>query len=1406
MPHEQKGMKSVNRSPANAESFRTLSAMPYLNLVLTLPHPFRPINRLGIKMAKKQFGDYYLGLDIGTDSVGWAVTDPDYNILKFNGKAMWGVHLFEEGKTADERRGFRILRRRYQRRKQRISLLRELLSEEIAKVDPGFYSRQDESYLHYEDRKEPFVGIGIDDKEYHKKYPTIYHLRKDLATTNEKPDIRLVYLAIHHILKYRGHFLFENIGDSDIPEFEKLFTQLSDEVSLNFGIDLSVVENISEIRGVLTDMSLGVTDRKYRLKKLMSSESKSEKAMAELLAGGKVKMENLLFSIDSGIDFKSDEVKSYESICLKDSALEEQHDGFVSIYGPEIVYVLDLAKSVYDWGVLTGILRGYGGISDSKIAEYELHKHDLKILKSTLIDYARTHKTEEGLEDYSLYKKVFKSNTANNYCNYSGKAYNSKNRSELTGCSQEEFCKFLLGILKDKVDFGKSDELKDMESRLNERAFMPKLRSRNNSLFPNALHRNELNSILTNMQRFYPFLSEKDENGLTVSDKILSLCTFKIPYYVGPLGRSSKTGWAIRKSEGRVLPWNFKDVVDVEKSAANFIDRLVSTCTYLKGEKVLPKNSPAYQRFILYNELNKITVNGSRISQDLKSKVVEELYEKQNLNRVSKKTLEKFILTVTGEKVTVGGIDEAIMGSLRSEHQLSKILGDLKKCRKLSEDVARVLTIFGDDRKMLRQRLSADFGGCLDKNQLAKLSNIRFTDWGNLSEKFLLGIHSMCPDGMERNILSAMEQDTKILQELLSKDYEFKSRIDSLNSELGSEDKNITREDVDELYCSPAVKRAIWRVVSVIKEIVKVTGHEPKKIFIETTREVRDDGKKMSRKSDLLEKYEKAVSPGGPYEHLLEELGKMDEPRLRSKKLYAYFLQLGHCAYCWSPIDLADLDGNTAFDMDHIHPQSLKTDDSVRNNMVLCCKNCNSSKTNSYPVDSVVRTKMASNWKMLKDMGLMTDEKYSRLVRSTPFTDEELSGFISRQLVETSQSVKAVSQILGRMFGNETELVYVKGSNVSKFRHDQSKRTDMGERGFYVKCRNVNDYHHAKDAYLNIVVGNVYDTKFTKNPLNYIKGRSKNDQYSLNRMFDHRVERAGVVAWVPGTDGSIVTVDRHMRRNNILFTRAPYSEGGALYDVMLKKKTLGQLPFKNGMDQSKYGAYNKITGAYFSLVEHTVKKQRIRTIEPVPLYVSASIKDEKDLKSYYEKEGFVDVDVRVPCIYIDTMFLINGYRSMLRSRTGDSRVFVSAEQLVLPYEQYAYCKKLFNFTESDNKNPDPAIFGINAKDNGLLFDCLFLKLQGKYSIPSAFSNVCKTLEKMEVSFSDQNLVSQTKLLVELLKVFQCKPVYAKLSEYGGSGTAGRIGYNKNICNLESIIMINSSITGLFEKHTDLKIV
>ena len=62
--------------------------------------------------------EYYLGLDIGTDSVGWAVTDLQYKILKKNGKALWGPRLFPEANTAADRRANRIARRRIERREQ----------------------------------------------------------------------------------------------------------------------------------------------------------------------------------------------------------------------------------------------------------------------------------------------------------------------------------------------------------------------------------------------------------------------------------------------------------------------------------------------------------------------------------------------------------------------------------------------------------------------------------------------------------------------------------------------------------------------------------------------------------------------------------------------------------------------------------------------------------------------------------------------------------------------------------------------------------------------------------------------------------------------------------------------------------------------------------------------------------------------------------------------------------------------------------------------------------------------------------------------------------------------------------------------------------------------------------------
>lgn len=37
--------------------------------------------------------NYYIGLDMGTNSVGWAVTDQEYNLIKLKGTHAWGARF-----------------------------------------------------------------------------------------------------------------------------------------------------------------------------------------------------------------------------------------------------------------------------------------------------------------------------------------------------------------------------------------------------------------------------------------------------------------------------------------------------------------------------------------------------------------------------------------------------------------------------------------------------------------------------------------------------------------------------------------------------------------------------------------------------------------------------------------------------------------------------------------------------------------------------------------------------------------------------------------------------------------------------------------------------------------------------------------------------------------------------------------------------------------------------------------------------------------------------------------------------------------------------------------------------------------------------------------------------------------
>ena len=62
-------------------------------------------------------GDYNIGLDMGTGSVGWAVTDDQGKLLHFKKQPTWGSRLFDSAQLASEARVHRGQRRRYVRRR-----------------------------------------------------------------------------------------------------------------------------------------------------------------------------------------------------------------------------------------------------------------------------------------------------------------------------------------------------------------------------------------------------------------------------------------------------------------------------------------------------------------------------------------------------------------------------------------------------------------------------------------------------------------------------------------------------------------------------------------------------------------------------------------------------------------------------------------------------------------------------------------------------------------------------------------------------------------------------------------------------------------------------------------------------------------------------------------------------------------------------------------------------------------------------------------------------------------------------------------------------------------------------------------------------------------------------------------
>ena len=1353
---------------------------------------------------------YSIGLDIGTNSVGWAVITDSYKVpskkmkvlgntsKKYVKKNLLGTLLFESGITAEGRRLKRTARRRYTRRRNRILYLQEIFSTEMAKIDESFFQRLDDSFLvpdEKRDSKYPIFGNLVKEKTYHDEFPTIYHLRKYLADSSKKADLRLVYLALAHMIKYRGHFLIEGDFNSRNNDIKKNFQDFLDTYNAIFESDLSL-ENSKQLEEIVKD-KISKSAKKDRLLKLFPGEKNSG-----------IFSEFLKLIVGNQADFrKYFNLDEKTSLHFSKESYDEDLETLLGHIGDDYSDVFLKAKKLYDAILLSGILtvtdnETEAPLSSAMIMRYKEHEGDLALLKA----YIRNISLE-------TYNEVFKDDTKNGYAGYiDGKT------------NQEDFYVYLKKLLTglEGADY--------FLEKINREDLLRKQRTFDNGSIPYQIHLQEMRAIIDKQAKFYPFLAKNKE-------KIEKILTFRIPYYVGPLARgNSDFAWSIRKRNEKITPWNFEDVIDKESSAEAFINRMTSFDLYLPEEKVLPKHSLLYETFTVYNELTKVRfiAEGMRDYQFLDSKQKKDivrLYFKGK-RKVTDKDIIDYLHAIDGyDGIELKGIEKQFNSSLSTYHDLLNIINekeflDDSSNEAIIEEIIHTLTIF-EDREMIKQRFSK-FDNIFDKSVLKKLSRRHYTGWGKLSAKLINGIRDeksgktildyLIDDGISnRNFMQLIHDDT----------LSFKKKIQKAQI-IGDQD-NI-KQVVQSLPGSPAIKKGILQSIKIVDELVKVMGRNPESIVVEMARENQYTNQGKSNSQQRLKRLEESLKELGSKilkENVPAKLFKIDNNALQNERLYLYYLQNGKDMYTGDDLDIDRLSN---YDIDHIIPQAFLKDNSI-DNKVLVSSASNRGKSDDVPSLDVVK-KRKTFWHQLLKSKLISQRKFDNLTKAERggLSPEDKAGFIQRQLVETRQITKHVARLLDERFNNKKDednkalrtvkIITLKSSLVSQFRKDFE----------LYKVREINDFHHAHDAYLNAVVASALLKKYPKLEPEFVYGdypkynsfrerKSATEKvyfYSnimnifkksitladgtvIDRPLIEVNEETGESVWNKESD--LATVRRVLSYPQVNVVKKVEVQSGGFSkesvqphgnsDKLIPRKTK-----KMVWDTKKYGGFDSPIVAYSVFVMAEREKGKSKKLKPVKELVGITIMEkesfEKNKIDFLERRGLRNIqDENIIQLPKFSLFeLENGRRRLLAS----AKELQKGNEFILPNKLVKllyHAKNIHNTLEPEHLE----YVETHRADFGEILDIVSV-FSEKYILAEANLEKIKEIYRKNVDAEISELVIS---FINLL-TFTSIGAPATFKFFGNNIERRRYSSTAEILNAT---LIHQSVTGLYETRIDL---
>lgn len=1393
-------------------------------------------------------GEYNIGLDMGTGSVGWAVTDEQGALLHFKKKPTWGSRLFDSAQPASETRVHRGQRRRYIRRRWRLDLLQKIFEPAMSEVDPDFFMRLNQSRI--------IEGDPIFTKaDYYDRFPTIYHLRAYLMDTDKKADLRLIYLAIHNIVKHRGNFLRQG---------EKLSAKTA--------------KTSDALKALNESLKAWCESREYEFSKI--DEKKAAEILAEKMTNRSKKAEGIkdLIKVDTSdasangklakgignaiVGLKCEFVDVFGEFECEATKFElsddEKLEALNTACPDDCVELLEAICGVYSAYVLQGLLAYAEGktISHNMIAKYDCYKRDLETLKSLVRDYA-----PESYGNFfrgATYHDSNADDPSHDYDVSKAKGYTAYDLHKLT---YDDFAK-ATGKLLAGTGAEADERYTQMMDAFKEQRFLRRLKTSDNGAIYYQLHLEELQAILKNQSLYYSFLKNDEA-------KIESLVTFRIPYYVGPLTSKSaaqdrhannRFQWSERKpgmEDATVTPWNWESVIDKNKSAENFIMRMMGDCTYLAGEKVLPKQSLLYEEFCVLNELSGVrwTTDGDdwrRLDAAQREGIIHDLFHRNR--RVTYKMIADWLVRegdATNPLVASGQGESGLESKMASYIFFAKDIFGVDELDSSDYPVIEKIILWNtlfEDRSILREKLQEEFGpagnGMLDVEQIKKICKKRMTGWGRLSQKFLCGIKVDTQAARRVSIMDVLREgnpnttrrqgETMVMMEILRDEtLGFQEKIDEHNREYYAE--NEKGMGVNELPGSPAIRRSLNQAIRIVDEITKIAGHAPANVFVEVTRDedASKKGKRTKKRWDNIEAALNAFKAQGGNLEVMVDFKDLKVANIDlDERLSLYLMQNGKCLYSGKSINLEKLmAGSGDYEVDHIIPRAYIKDDSL-DNKALVWREENQRKTDQLLIDESIRRKMGNTWSRLHEAKMMSDKKYRNLMR-TNINNNAMKGFIARQLVETSQMIKMAQALLETRYASEgTKIIPVKASMSRNLR----------DAAGLVKCREANDFHHAHDAYLACRLGLFIQMRHPvmyDNPIVYSHVMKKyvREQSELFKRTHKMPGSAGFVvnsfmtagfdpesgeifddAWDEDDDvkrhkgkylpdawnaaAEVEGIRRALNYRQCYISRMPQEDTGAFWDATVysprdpSKGNKLALATKRELDPKQFGGFSGVKFAYFFIFEAKKEGKKIYRFSQVPIWLANSIEAGKTTLDDYasllsKSEGIEFTQIVRSKIYKKQCIEIGGDRVLI---TGAEEVR-NATELALSTDNLLLIKSAADYVKHGTALPD--LFDIESMQ--LLFEIIRRGDEIANGLMAKLKLDSKT-DRIKHTTSDQ----RAKLTVALIKIINGADRQIDLTAVGGAKTAGqyKMTFNAKLNDPKtSFYIIDQSVTGMFERKT-----